>query len=71
MSDEKFFTHPELDWQRRYEALRAAFVERLPDKVVADRFGYTHGYVRLLKHRFRHGKLDFAEPVAEGTLRFK
>ena len=66
MSDEKFFTHPELDWQRRYEALRAAFVERLPDKVVADRFGYTHGYVRLLKHRFRHGKLDFAEPVAEG-----
>lgn len=70
MHDAKFFTHPKHDWQRRYEALRASFVERLPDKVVADRFGYTHGYMRVLKHQFRHGKIDFAEPVPEnGTTR--
>ena len=66
MRDETFFTHPKLDWQRRYEALRALFVDRLPGKVVADRFGYTPGYVRLLKHNFRHGKIDFHEPVPEG-----
>ena len=60
-----FFKHPQFDWQKRYEALRASFLERLPDKVVADRFGYSHGYIRLLKHNFRHGKLDFSEPVTE------
>jgi transposase len=65
MSDASFFKHPQFDWQKRYEALRASFLERLPDKVVADRFGYGHGYIRLLKHNFRHGKLDFSEPVTE------
>jgi transposase len=67
--DDKFFTHPELDWQRRYEALRASFVERLPAKVIADRFGYKPNYVHLLRHQFRHGKLDFSEPVPEGKAR--
>lgn len=67
MRDAKYFAHPRHDWQRRYEALRASLVERLPDKVVADRFGYTHGYFRLLKHGFRHGKFDFSEPVPEGA----
>ena len=66
MRDSTFFTHPNHDWQRRYEALRALFVERLPTRVVADRFNYKIGYVRLLKHQFRHGKIDFAEPVPEG-----
>lgn len=66
MGDSTYFTHPQHDWQKRYEALRASFVERLPDKVVADRFGYSHGYFRLLKHQFRHGKIDFSEPVPEG-----
>jgi len=66
MPDAAFFTHPKLDWQRRYEALRASFVDRLPAKVVADRFGYSAAYIRLLRHRFQQGKLDFSEPVAEG-----
>ena len=66
MRDVTYFTHPQVEWQRRYEALRACFVERLPAKVVADRFGYKPGYVRLLKHQFRHGKIDFSEPVPEG-----
>jgi transposase len=67
--DSSFFTHPRLDWQRRYEALRASFVERLPAHIVADRFGYTTSYIHLLRHQFKHGKLDFAEPPAEGTTR--
>jgi hypothetical protein len=64
--DATFFTHPQADWQRRYEALRAAFVERLPAGAVADRFGYKPGYVRLLCHLFRTGKTDLHEPPAEG-----
>ena len=69
MRDAKFFTHPDLEWQRRYEALRASFVERLPARMIADRFGYKIGYVYLLRHEFRHGKLDFSEPVPEGRTR--
>jgi hypothetical protein len=34
-----FFTHPIHDWQKRYEALRASFVDPLPAQVAADRFG--------------------------------
>ena len=67
--DASFFTYPRLDWQRRYEALRASFVERLPAHVVADRFGYTTSYIHLLRHQFKRGKLDFAEPPNEGTTR--
>jgi transposase len=66
MCDASFFHNPTSDWQRRYEALRAIFVERLPAKAVADRFGYTPAYVRQLTHSFRHGKIDLAEPPPAG-----
>lgn len=65
MSSEKFFLFPLHDWQRRYEALRASFVDRLPAKVVAERFGYSANYVHLLRHQFVHDKIDFSEPVPE------
>jgi transposase len=67
MRDASYFTHPVHDWQRRYETVRGAMVERLSAKVLADRFGYKPEYVRLLKYQFRHGLLDFAEPVPEGA----
>jgi len=41
MRDEKYFLYPLHDWQRRYEALRASFVERLPSKIIAEQFGYS------------------------------
>ena len=66
MNDANYFTHPTADWQRRYEALRAAFVDRLPDKLIAERFGYSPGYVSQLRFKFRHGKIDFSEPIADG-----
>jgi len=65
--DEKYFLHPVHDWQKRYEALRASFVERLPASTVADKFGYTPEYINLLRYQFRHGKIDFSEPAPEGT----
>lgn len=66
MRDAKFFTNPPHEWQKRYEALRASFVERLPARIVAERFGYSTAYVHLLRHLFTHEKLDFSEPVPEG-----
>ena len=66
MRDEKYFLHPVHDWQRRYEALRASFVDRLPAKIVAEQFGYSPTYIHLLRHQFIHEKIDFSEPVPEG-----
>jgi len=69
MRDEKYFLYPVHEWQKRYEALRASFVDRLPAKVVADRFGYSQSYVNLLRHQFIHEKIDFSEPVPEGKIK--
>jgi len=66
MSSAKFFTHPTHDWQRRYEALRASFVERLPIPIVTQRFNYSENYFRVLRHMFKNGKIDFSEPAPEG-----
>jgi len=66
--DATYFTRPVDQWQRRYEALRASFVERLPAQLVAERYGFSPGYVRLLRHQFSHGKIDFSEPSPEGRI---
>jgi transposase len=69
MRDENFFFHPVHEWQRRYEALRASFVDRLPARVVAERFGYSVAYINLLRHLFAHEKIDLCEPLPEGKRR--
>jgi hypothetical protein len=66
MRDANFFTKPVDKWQRKYEALRASFVDRLPDHLVAERFGFSVGYLRVLRHQFRQEKIDFSEATAEG-----
>ena len=43
---EPFFLQPENPWQRRYEALRAIFVEEDTALQAAQRFGVSHGTVR-------------------------
>lgn len=50
----QFFLGPEKTLHRQYEALRACFVEGIPSRDVAPRFGYTPGFVRVLCHQFRH-----------------
>ena len=40
-------------YPRQYEALRAVFVDGHPQNDVADKYGYTHGSMRQLAHRFR------------------
>jgi len=48
-----FFLVPSNATHRRYEALRAYFVDRLRSREAAARFGYTEGSFRVLVHAFR------------------
>jgi hypothetical protein len=48
-----FFTAPALAAHRRYEALRAVFVDGLTQKEAAGRFGYTPGAFRQHVLHFR------------------
>ena len=50
----RFFLAPEAILHLPYEALRAYFVENLPSKEVARRFGYSAGAFRNLCYQFRH-----------------
>jgi hypothetical protein len=49
----QFFHQPEQTLHRRYEALRAVFVDRLSLDEAADRFGYRPGALKSLVSRFR------------------
>jgi len=49
----RYFLEPANVNQRRYEALRAYFVDGLPSAEAAKRFGYTPGSFRVLAHQFR------------------
>src|ERR1019366_8501770 len=61
-----FFLQPANASHRRYEALRAYFVEGLPSKQAAARFGYSPGSFRGLVHQFRSDpKQLFFRPVPE------
>jgi transposase len=58
----EYFTTPAGAAQRRYEALRAYFLEELPAAQVADRFGYSTASVHQMATLLRTGKLSlFAE----------
>jgi transposase-like protein len=48
------FLEPSISTHRRYEALRAFFVEGLTSAEAAARFGYTPGSFRVLIHQFRN-----------------
>ena len=62
----RFFLQPANTLHRQYEALRAYFVEGLPSREAAARFGYTPGSFRGLVHRFRQEPdRSFFQPVSE------
>jgi hypothetical protein len=50
-----FFLQPRSASHRRYEALRAVFIEGRPSDEVAIRFGYKPAAFKVLISRFRHG----------------
>jgi hypothetical protein len=49
----RFFLEPNQTLQRRYEALRAVFVDQQPQMEVAKRLGYTYATLRRLVSDFR------------------
>jgi Helix-turn-helix domain len=49
----RFFLEPQQTLHRRYEALRAVFVDQQPQREVAQRFGYTYATLRRLVSDFR------------------
>ena len=63
----RVFLEPANATHRQYEALRAFFVDKLPGKQVAKRFGYTEGSLRVLVHQFRQNpQRDFFLPPTKG-----
>src|SRR4051812_39508712 len=63
----RLFTVPANATHRRYEALRAYFVEGLSGAEAAQRFGYTPGSFRVLVHQFRRDPhRAFFIPPAKG-----
>ena len=52
---QRFFREPSGPLQRQYEALPAVFIDGLPQKEVAGRFGYSYDAFRQLVHQFRRG----------------
>ena len=58
----EYFTDPARAAQRRYEALRAYFLDEMPAAEVADRFGYSTASVHQMATLLRKGRLNlFAE----------
>ena len=54
----EYFTEPASAAQRRYEALRAYFLDNMPAAEVADRFGYSTASVHQMATLLRTGRLN-------------
>jgi len=50
---QQFFLDPDNSWHRRYEALRALFVEARSPKQVAQQFGVSYGTLSNWASQFR------------------
>lgn len=64
MEISNYFTNPAVTTHRKYEALRAFFVEKLPAKQVAAKYGYTYRAFTSIITDFRrdHKQEPFIEP---------
>ena len=54
----EYFTEPASAAQRRYEAMRAYFLDEMPAAEVADRFGYSTASVHQMATMLRTGRLN-------------
>src|SRR5690348_7160949 len=62
----EFFTEPGTAAQRRYEALRAYFVDDASAAQVADRFGYSTASVHQMATLLRKGRIEFFAETKPG-----
>ena len=63
MASREWFTKPDEVNRRRYEALRAFFVDGLTHAEAADRFGYTRWAMVNLVREHRAGRLELFAPA--------
>jgi transposase len=54
----EFFARPAQPYHRRYEALRAVFLDGRSQKEVAEHFGYRYSALRQLVYEFRRQGRD-------------
>ena len=67
---QRVFLQPSNSTHRQYEALRAYFVDGLPSKEAAARFGYSPGTFRVLCHHLRENpNREFFLPPQKGPRR--
>lgn len=59
---QRFFLQPDEPSRRRYESLRAVFVERRRQDEVAEQFGYTYNTMRRFVSDFRRQCRDGQTP---------
>ena len=69
----RFFLDPQMTFHRRYEALRAFFVDDRPVAEIAAQFGYKPTALNVMISRFhaqfRRGNVPpFLSPMVEGDL---
>ena len=57
----EFFARPTHPYHRRYEALRAVFLDGRSQKDVAEHFGYRYSTLRQLVYEFRRQGRDSFE----------
>ena len=63
-----FFLEPRSTFHRRYEALRAFFVDEQPPAEIAARFGYKPAAFKVMISRFRaHARRDTIPPFSSPT----
>ena len=58
----QFFQSPQQVYHRRYEAMRAVFVDQRCQKEVADQFGYQYSTMRQMVYEFRQALRQDQEP---------
>jgi hypothetical protein len=57
--DTLFFTNPTDDMQRKYEALRASFIDGLTDHEVAEKFGFSFFAFKTIKRDLKNIEPDY------------
>jgi len=62
----QYFTAPASSAQRRYEALRAYFLDEMPAAEVADRFGYSTASIHQMASLLRQGRLTLLAGTRPG-----
>jgi transposase len=60
-SYQEFFARPTHPYHRRYEALRAVFLDGRSQKDAAELFGYRYSTLRQLVYEFRRQARDSAD----------